>query len=370
MMTLIETLLRTPQRPLSNDEVELLLVEPERPLLVDKVLAVHLFKAGDLNRALELAQVVLAQEPNSENAKNVMHIMTKTRAFDAAIAFAKEHHGLFEPIIFEDMMCMLFNAMGDVPQAVAHGTRSLEMKDAAAGEVSVPDFTLTPFDPNDRSRNVIAMSLYGDDLRYFIGARNNIVVSRYLYPGWTLRIYVDSSITPEMRAELTREGAQVLEVGNWPAETHGLFWRFLVEDDETVDTYLIRDADSVMNLRERMAVEDWLEADRAFHVMRDNPQHSEMILAGMWGARRGNIGGMQERIKTFLAKAPVALNNVTLDQQFLRNEIWPIVKHSVLCHDTYLGFGETRPFPRIATLPQHVSVGENDWVNYRPGSPP
>ena len=83
----------------------------------------------------------------------------------------------------------------------------------------------------------------------------------------------------------------------FPPTGSGLFWRFLVEDDPDVDIYLVRDADSVINVKERWAVADWLNSGKAFHVMRDNPQHSELMLAGMWGAHRGNIGGMRKRIE-------------------------------------------------------------------------
>lgn len=369
MMTtasLIDGILANPVRALSNQDVEALMATDTRPLLVDKVLAVHFFRSNRLDDALALSQSVLSQEPSSENAKNVLHILTKSRAFEAAVQFASEHQGIIEPILFEDMMCMLFNTMGNTEKAVEHGTRALILKDAAAADITAPPVDLPAFDPADRTRNIIAMSLYGSDARYFVGARNNVIVSRYLYPGWTLRIYVDPDFSHHQRSELIREGAQIFEVGNWPAASHGLFWRFLVEDDEAVNIYLVRDADSVMNIRERMAVEAWLASDRAFHVMRDNPQHSELILAGMWGARRDNIGQMQNRIDNFLSKAPIALNNATIDQQFLRQEIWPIVKHSVLCHDAYLRFGETHPFPLDSSLPPYCSVGQNDWVNYTP----
>ena len=35
----------------------------------------------------------------------------------------------------------------------------------------------------------------------------------------------------------------------------GMFWRFLVADDPTVDRFIIRDSDSRLNARERFAVE-------------------------------------------------------------------------------------------------------------------
>lgn len=68
-----------------------------------------------------------------------------------------------------------------------------------------------------------------------------------------------------------------------PANRYGLFWRFLVEDDRDVDIYVCRDADSVPTIRERVAVQDWLNSGQPFHVMRDFLTHSELVLAGLWG---------------------------------------------------------------------------------------
>jgi hypothetical protein len=49
----------------------------------------------------------------------------------------------------------------------------------------------------------------------------------------------------------------------------------------------VRDADSVLNLRERLAVDDWLASGRWFHIMRDWWSHTDLVLAGMWGGVAG-----------------------------------------------------------------------------------
>jgi tetratricopeptide (TPR) repeat protein len=45
-------------------------------------------------------------------------------------------------------------------------------------------------------------------------------------------------------------------------------WRFQVANDPEVGRFAVRDCDSVVSLRERHAVEEWLAGDRWFHVMR------------------------------------------------------------------------------------------------------
>jgi hypothetical protein len=152
-----------------------------------------------------------------------------------------------------------------------------------------------------------------------------------------------------------------------PAPQYGLFWRFLVEDDPSVDIYVVRDADSILNLQERWAVGDWLKSGKAFHVMRDNSQHSELMLAGMWGAHRGNIGGMEARIRKFVAAAARVANYTTADQHFLRQEIWPFARDSICIHDSFFNFMSPRRFSEDFRLPSWMHVGQNDWVHFQVG---
>lgn len=362
---LTEILESDPFYVLSDTETEMLLGHGDRSLLVSKVLAVRLFKTGRYSDAISVSEEIVEVEWNAENTKNHMHLLTKAQDFEAAFAFAERAKDVQSDIQYNDMMCTLCNSAGRIPEAVEFGTESLRLKDAAAPKVAELKPQVRTFNPDRHDRNIIAFSLFGADPRYLIGARNNAIVARYLYPGWRARFYVDESVPLEVRSGLQAEGAQVALVENASAKDFGLFWRFFVEDDPDVDIYLIRDADSVLNIRERVAVDAWLKSGRAFHVMRDDPQHSELILAGMWGAHQGNIGNMVSRVQAFVANSPVVLNNATIDQHFLRSEIWPIVKQDVICHDAHLKFGDVTQWPSEATVPQGFNVGRNDWVHYR-----
>lgn len=58
----------------------------------------------------------------------------------------------------------------------------------------------------------------------------------------------------------------------------GMLWRFSIAGDESVDRYVIRDVDSRLNTRERLAVQDWIESGFPLHVMRDHPYHVAPIM--------------------------------------------------------------------------------------------
>jgi len=112
--------------------------------------------------------------------------------------------------------------------------------------------------------NAISFSLFGSNPRYCVGAIRNAELVRTIYPGWEGIFFVDGSVPEHVRQALLDKGADVrfpnLGIHN------GMFWRFLINDDPKVDRYIIRDADSRLNLRERTAVDAWIQSGRRFHT--------------------------------------------------------------------------------------------------------
>lgn len=358
-----------PNRRFSDAEAEILGAASDREIWAAKAAALHHFRKDEFERALAFMLGVLDRETSAENVKNVAVALRSLGRHQEAVDWVESRKAAFNPIEYHDLLCSQFRALGNIPEAIAHGDRALRLKDEAAPSCELPNPVIRSFDVDQRNRNVIAFSIWGDDVRYLNGAITNSIVSRYLFPGWVPRFYTDHSTPQSFRDVLKRNGAQVVVVDDLPADRFGLFWRFLAEDDPNVDLYLVRDADSVMNIKERWAVADWLKSGNAFHVMRDNPQHSELILAGMWGAHRGNIGGMRKRIEESVHAGRNVGNNLTLDQHFLRNVIWPIARNSVTIHDDYFEFMSPRRFSEDFPLPRPMHVGQNDWVNFRKDEP-
>ena len=249
-----------------------------------------------------------------------------------------------------------FGRMGRTEEARNAGDACLLIRDkAATGRAKdLTDVEVPPFDSSDRDRNVIAFSLYGENPAYCDGAVRNAIASRYLYPEWRCRFYVDESVSARVTDRLLQEGAKVRLVGGLPAGRFGTFWRFLVADEDGIDRYLVRDVDACLNLRERAAVEAWIASNRHFHVMRDGLTHTEPMLAGMWGGVRAALPSMQKGMIEFCESAPLSR---TADQMFLREHAWPTVRQSVLVHDSEFSLGDSQPFP-TEHVPPAPRVGQ------------
>jgi hypothetical protein len=184
--------------------------------------------------------------------------------------------------------------------------------------------------------NVISYSLWGTDSRYVDGALDNLKLAAEIYPGWQVRIYVDNSVDKDQLKLIHDNGADIRLVKNPKGPFHGAFWRFLVNDDATVNNFMIRDIDARLNFREQSAVNEWLESGKSFHLMRDHPNHRYAIQAGMWGGKANTI-----QIWPLVNQ----WNNYgyySCDEHFLQQVFYPKIKDMCLVHDPNI---ENKPFP-------------------------
>jgi hypothetical protein len=181
---------------------------------------------------------------------------------------------------------------------------------------------------------IISFSLWGEHERYFIGAFRNCELALQWYPDWTCFFYVrsDSSIK-HMDKLRAYPNARVIEIES-PDEKRGLFWRFIPAFDKSIDVTIVRDCDSRLSGRELLAVNQWLESDKAFHIMRDHPYHSTEILGGMWGVKNKMID-LGDPLNLEIISS--YKDEYQEDQRYLREKIWPRVKDNCMIHDEFFG---------------------------------
>lgn len=211
------------------------------------------------------------------------------------------------------------------------------------------DITLPSIPPlsSDPQKNIISFSIFGNNSRYCETAILNVKEAKEIYPHWLCRFYIDDTVPAAVIQRLEQEGAQIIQVEPTLAnKINGLFWRFLVIDDPSVERFMIRDADSLISLREAAAVQDWLNSQKHFHVMRDSFAHTELIMAGMWGGCNGIIQNIQQMIIDFLNSHQHQIKR-EYDQHFLRLCIWPYIEKSYCHHDS------TFEIPNSAQFPAH-----------------
>ena len=121
-----------------------------------------------------------------------------------------------------------------------------------------------------------------------------------------------------------------------------MFERFLVAADPEVDRFIVRDSDSRLNPRERLAVEEWIASGELVHTIRDHPNHDRPLNGGMWGGTRNAVPDMAALVASWPTR-----DKYMADLYFLEQRVWPRVKHSQLAHDAYTchKHPNSKPFP-------------------------
>ncbi len=190
------------------------------------------------------------------------------------------------------------------------------------------------------------MSLWGNNPKYIIGALENIRLCESIYQGWAVNLYVDNIAYEQLYTHINKySNLNIIkydQIGNW----NGMFWRFLPATDPNIDVMISRDCDSRISLREKYAVDEWLASDKDFHIMRDHPYHNTVILGGMWGSRNNLFNRVGINVD------PDSHNSFwQVDQNFLREVVYPKVVDYSFIHDNFNHFGEIHrrdfPTPRI-----------------------
>jgi hypothetical protein len=202
-------------------------------------------------------------------------------------------------------------------------------------------------------KDVISFSLYGGDSKYCVGALLNVELAHVIYPGWTCRFYVDDTVPDTFVAGLLSLGAEVITMARAPWPMYGRYWRLYVAADDTVARYIIRDADSRLNLREKAAVDAWVGSGKTFHLMRDSKHHKTRALAGMWGGMGGSIKNIRELVERwgqYDAKGQC--------DRFVSEVIFPLMGDDYICHDSAGYYSDGVPFPTHPPLTQTSYVGQ------------
>jgi hypothetical protein len=183
-----------------------------------------------------------------------------------------------------------------------------------------------------KKKKVLTFSLWGNIPKYTIGAIKNAELAKHFYPDFECWFYIhDQTVPKDIIYKLSQLSNVKIILKNGDLNScKPMMWRFEAIDDENVEIMLSRDTDTRILLRERFAVEEWMKSDYAFHIMRDHPHHNFYILGGMFGTRKINGIKWSELITKVNQ-----ISNRDYDQQFLVNEIYPLIKDNAMIHASF-----------------------------------
>ena len=181
-------------------------------------------------------------------------------------------------------------------------------------------------------KKVISFSLWGDNPTYNIGAIKNAEQAKIVYPEFECWFYIHENAPQETIEALNSMSNTkiIIKTGDLNINKP-MMWRFEAIDDPDVEVMMSRDTDTRFIQREILAVNEWLNSDKVFHIMRDHPHHNFCILGGMFGTKK-----IKEIPSwTFIMNTINQIGHRDYDQLFLKKFIYPIVKNNSMIHASF-----------------------------------
>ncbi|MEP0073530.1 MAG: hypothetical protein ABJE79_12570 [Marinomonas sp.] len=300
------------------------------------------FSMGEFEHALSVYKKIylLTNDPRSLQIQGVC--LYKMGLLDESIFVSEKAHAEFKKLGKRDVATLenlaeVTGIKGDLEKNLAYGRACLHLKDEQAMKAAELPLLETKNNNVSTSKRIFSFSLYGSSPRYCENAILNIQAAKVLFPSFVCRFYLDDTVPEHVQNRLREANAEVVKVEEPFNMLPGTMWRFLALDDSQVEIVICRDADSVISVREKDIVEEWLESGYFAHIIRDFPSHCELILAGLVGLRNGLVSNVGKAMLRFLEKGAVSRYT---DQKFLREFLWPQVKHNALTHDRCFQYGE------------------------------
>jgi hypothetical protein len=187
-------------------------------------------------------------------------------------------------------------------------------------------------------KKIISFGLWGDEKKYISGAYKNIELAQNFFPDWICRFYLGTSVSEDVLNKLKSfENVEIVfmgEKGDWSST----FWRFFPASED-VDVMISRDVDSRLSLREKIAIDEWLNSDKGFHIIRDHPYHRAKIQAGLLGVKKGVLKNMKTMILEHLKNKSGENNDkYGIEEVFLRDYIYPIIENNCFVHDEFTDY--------------------------------
>jgi len=206
---------------------------------------------------------------------------------------------------------------------------------------------------NNICKKVISFSLYGNNPTYTIGAIRNAEQAKNIYPDFECWFYIhQESVPQEIINELQKfDNVKIIFKNGDINKCKPRMWRFEAIDDPQVEIMMSRDTDSRFWLREKLAVKDWINSGKIFHIMRDHPHHNFTIQAGMFGTRKiPEIPSWKIIMDKYIKD-----DKHFYDQNFLKVYIYPVIKNNSIIHATF-----NKIEPHAANFP----IEYNNYYNF------
>lgn len=184
---------------------------------------------------------------------------------------------------------------------------------------------------------IISFCLYGNKDFYCLGMIENIDLINKKYKDWKIYVYYANIPEKILTILKNKNNTYIFECNHNGYNWEGMFWRFYPIENKNIDIFLSRDCDSRITDREMKFVNEWINSDKIFHIIRDHPAHKIAILGGTFGVKVKNFYAINnlkkiDHYKNIYYKKFNKNQDRQPDQTFLVEYLWPLIENNHIAH--------------------------------------
>jgi len=197
--------------------------------------------------------------------------------------------------------------------------------------------------------NIFSFCLYGTDLKYYLGMRENFKLINNYFPTYSVYIYLGKTHLEQFIAEYKHNYSNIIVIETYKDGAVNMLYRYKPLLLLNIKNIIIRDADSEVNERDRYCINDFLEnTDDTFicQVIRDNYWHKSKITGGL-----SMFKNVNNKITSLFAELSKLFDDIEktfthegnkyiygTDENILNEKIYPLIKANVLVYTNICAF--------------------------------
>jgi hypothetical protein len=193
----------------------------------------------------------------------------------------------------------------------------------------------------------ISFSLWREEEDFKLGAIANAIYAYYNFPGWDCVFYITEDYDPETISRLEdMEWVHIIKTSNRAKDDDGHILSKFIAASLNYEHIIFRSCRARLIQRDWVAVNEWIDSGKDFHIIHDNPLLGFMPECS-WGVKGGVLKHIDQLIYSFMqdtvenpwlkcakknSEGQIVFNS-SIAMVFVQNVIFPLTKRSVLRHD-------------------------------------
>lgn len=187
-------------------------------------------------------------------------------------------------------------------------------------------------------KNVFSFSIYGNEVKYYKGLKDNINLIKTHFPSYYIYIYYGLPFNYVWIKEYKAMSDKVVLIPTNKSGAINMIERYRPLCNNDIDQVFVRDADSEINERDRWCISRFLESSYTVHTIRDHYYHKKRLSGGLTGFKFNSLvnkNAIKQELDSILSKKP---SQETEEKKYGDDEIWletylhPLIKDQLLVH--------------------------------------